>query len=222
MRMLVENLLNNAVNYSYDGGDVTVSCQTDGQRHVRLEVADAGIGIPAEKVPHIFEELFPRTREAARHNKTSTGLGLAIGPAIWPGCGTSSWKWPARSGPARVSPSASRKATSSPHNVKPRPMAAGRRRAPANLRQTSPVKGPIHACNVLVIDDDDDFANAVATVIRQEGHEAAVVADPDDALVSIEKRLPDAAVLDVMFPENPVAGFELARTLAAAFRNCRS
>jgi signal transduction histidine kinase len=40
-------------------------------------VADDGIGIPADKLPHIFDEHY-RTNEAVRHNKDSSGLGLAI------------------------------------------------------------------------------------------------------------------------------------------------
>jgi signal transduction histidine kinase len=42
-----------------------------------VAVADRGIGIPADKLPHIFEDYY-RTDEAVRHNKQSSGLGLAI------------------------------------------------------------------------------------------------------------------------------------------------
>ena len=77
LKMLIDNLLSNAINYSLDGGTVFVSCggQPDGM--ARIVVSDEGIGIPAEKLPRIFEDYY-RTSEAARHNKESTGLGLAI------------------------------------------------------------------------------------------------------------------------------------------------
>jgi len=42
-----------------------------------VRITDHGIGIPEDKLPHIFDEYY-RTDEAARHNKNSTGLGLAI------------------------------------------------------------------------------------------------------------------------------------------------
>lgn len=77
MRMLVDNLLTNAVSYSYDGGTVTVACHRESDQEACLEVCDHGIGIPQDKLPHIFEDYF-RTSEAAKHNKASTGLGLAI------------------------------------------------------------------------------------------------------------------------------------------------
>jgi len=64
---------------------------------------------------------------------------------------------------------------------------------------------------LLIVDDDDDFSNAVAAVVRQEGHEVEIAADPDEGAAALERRKPDAAILDVMFPENPLAGFELAR-----------
>jgi len=42
-----------------------------------VTVEDEGIGIPAEKLPRIFDDYY-RTEEAVRHNRDSTGLGLAI------------------------------------------------------------------------------------------------------------------------------------------------
>jgi signal transduction histidine kinase len=40
-------------------------------------VRDTGIGIPADELPHVFEEFF-RTANARAHNSQGTGLGLAI------------------------------------------------------------------------------------------------------------------------------------------------
>ena len=64
---------------------------------------------------------------------------------------------------------------------------------------------------VLVVDDDQDFADAAASVLRDSGHEVAIELDTESATKSMEQRLPDLVVLDVMFPENACAGFELAR-----------
>jgi CheY-like chemotaxis protein len=66
---------------------------------------------------------------------------------------------------------------------------------------------------LLIIDDDEDFAEAVATVCRAEGHEVAIEHDATRAEAKFAERTPDAVVLDVMFPENPSAGFEVARAL---------
>ena len=61
--------------------------------------ATSGIGIPADKLPRIFDDYF-RTKEAAAHNQASTGLGLAIvrQAAL---AGKSAFAWKARRGRAR-------------------------------------------------------------------------------------------------------------------------
>jgi DNA-binding response OmpR family regulator len=66
---------------------------------------------------------------------------------------------------------------------------------------------------LLIVDDDEDFADAVATVCRAEGHEVEIVHDAAEVETQLAQRLPDAMILDVMFPENPSGGFELARLI---------
>lgn len=75
--MLIDNVVANAVNYSYDGGKVSVSCRPTPEGGAVVAVRDRGIGIAPDKLPRIFDDYF-RTNEAAGHNKASTGLGLAI------------------------------------------------------------------------------------------------------------------------------------------------
>ncbi|HLE01169.1 MAG TPA: response regulator [Bdellovibrionota bacterium] len=66
---------------------------------------------------------------------------------------------------------------------------------------------------VLIVDDDEDFASAVGTVIRSAGHEIDIKLNTKSASASIKTRRPDLIVLDVMFPENESGGFEFAREL---------
>jgi signal transduction histidine kinase len=72
---LVTNLVSNAVRYTPPGGHVSVRCGADGG--ARLEVADTGIGIPPDELPHIFDEFF-RGRAARQIFAHGTGLGMAI------------------------------------------------------------------------------------------------------------------------------------------------
>jgi two-component system phosphate regulon sensor histidine kinase PhoR len=76
-KMLFVNLLSNAVIYSHENGQVHVSCLRGPNSEPVITIADNGIGIAPDKLPHIFEEHY-RTKEAVRHNKESSGLGLAI------------------------------------------------------------------------------------------------------------------------------------------------
>jgi CheY-like chemotaxis protein len=70
---------------------------------------------------------------------------------------------------------------------------------------------------LLIVDDDTDFAAAASMVLKKEGHEVATETDPDQAINRIQERRPDAVILDVMFPENDVAGFEVARAIRRTF-----
>lgn len=70
------NLISNAIKYSHDEKEITVSiAQQNG--FVTLQVADHGIGIPSEDIPHIFEPFY-RAKERKTHGAGGAGLGLAI------------------------------------------------------------------------------------------------------------------------------------------------
>jgi two-component system NtrC family response regulator/two-component system nitrogen regulation response regulator GlnG len=73
--------------------------------------------------------------------------------------------------------------------------------------------------SLLIVDDDQDFSSAVATFLRNAGHQTVVEDSPDSALAYLKNQLPDAVVLDVMFPESPSAGFELARAIRRLYKN---
>jgi signal transduction histidine kinase len=76
--LLLQNLISNAITYSYEEGAVRVlGGRDEATGAVFFEVRDEGIGIVAEKLPKIFEEYY-HTEEAFKHNSTSTGIGLAI------------------------------------------------------------------------------------------------------------------------------------------------
>ncbi len=76
LKILFSNIMENAILYSYEGGVVKVSVKQDGGE-VRISIADQGIGIREDALFRIFDDYF-RTKEAARFNRMSTGIGLAI------------------------------------------------------------------------------------------------------------------------------------------------
>jgi signal transduction histidine kinase len=76
--ILFENIISNAIAYSYDGGSVEISSVFDRQNSSAVvAVVDHGIGIGDKDLPHIFDEYF-YTPRAALHNRTSSGIGLSI------------------------------------------------------------------------------------------------------------------------------------------------
>ncbi|TNF38053.1 MAG: HAMP domain-containing histidine kinase [Deltaproteobacteria bacterium] len=76
LRAMLSNLLVNAVDYSREGGQVTVEVTADAGG-VHCAVVDHGIGIPPENVGRIFEDHF-RSDNAVRHRPNGSGLGMAI------------------------------------------------------------------------------------------------------------------------------------------------
>jgi CheY-like chemotaxis protein len=70
---------------------------------------------------------------------------------------------------------------------------------------------------LLIVDDDPDFASSVATVCQSLGHEVLAAHTTQHALALIEQRRPDGILLDVIFPEDPSAGFQLAREICRRF-----
>jgi CheY-like chemotaxis protein len=70
---------------------------------------------------------------------------------------------------------------------------------------------------LLIVDDDPDFASSVATVCESLGHQVETVHSTRHAITHIEQRRPDGVLLDVMFPEDPSAGFQLAREIRRRF-----
>ncbi len=76
LKILLLNLLSNALSYSREDGTVEVTISFAGPAPV-LRIADQGIGIDDAALPHIFEDFY-RSQDAAQFNSQGTGLGLAI------------------------------------------------------------------------------------------------------------------------------------------------
>jgi DNA-binding response OmpR family regulator len=70
-------------------------------------------------------------------------------------------------------------------------------------------------------DDDEDFLVAAAMVLRKAGHEVATETQAHKVGERVRERKPDLLILDVMFPEDASAGFELARAARAASQDLR-
>jgi two-component system OmpR family sensor kinase len=80
LRLVVGNLLGNAVKFSRFGGEVGVRVERDGD-HVALAVTDSGDGIPAEDMPRVFERFY-RGPASGSPDVPGFGLGLALCHAV--------------------------------------------------------------------------------------------------------------------------------------------
>ena len=74
---------------------------------------------------------------------------------------------------------------------------------------------------ILIIDDDVDIVDAIKMVLEANDYQVAAYYDMENVVDRVKSEKPDLLILDVMFPENPSGGFEMARTIHEheAFKN---
>lgn len=87
LRQVVTNLVNNAIKYSPDGGAIRIGGWVEdephlpGRQRIVVYVADQGIGIPQEELPHIFERFY-RVDSSLRRSTAGAGIGLFLCKSI--------------------------------------------------------------------------------------------------------------------------------------------
>jgi len=200
LEQMLTNLLGNALKYT-KAGRVLVGARRAGEM-LRLEVWDSGIGIAADQLKSIFEE-FHQIDNAARERSLGLGLGLSIvqrlghllGHAVTvrstPGKG---------SGFAIEVPLAK---AEPPARPLPPPQPAA---PPANGR-------------ILIIEDDLDISQLLASFLTEEGFEVAVTHDARSAtqLAASGKFLPDLILADYNLPGRET-GLQAAQQLRTSLR----
>jgi CheY-like chemotaxis protein len=67
--------------------------------------------------------------------------------------------------------------------------------------------------NILIVDDDLDIIDSLKMILEANGHQVSVKTDAENLVEIVRQALPDLIILDIIFPENPNAGFAAAREL---------
>ncbi len=80
IKLIIENLIDNAICYSKKGGEINISVEYKENR-IYFSIKDSGIGIPKEEQKHIFDKFF-RAKNSKEKNKKGIGLGLFIVKSI--------------------------------------------------------------------------------------------------------------------------------------------
>jgi len=89
MRVVLDNLIGNAVKYSKEGGKVEVKLKKD-EKKIIFSVQDWGVGIPSHQHSKVFEKFF-RSRNESRYRTDGVGIGLYLVKAILKHCGGEVW-----------------------------------------------------------------------------------------------------------------------------------
>jgi DNA-binding response OmpR family regulator len=67
--------------------------------------------------------------------------------------------------------------------------------------------------HIKIIDDDVEYAKNVSTLLAKAGYKVSMLDTTDKAIEHLVRDRPDLLILDVMFPDNPAAGFDLTREI---------
>jgi signal transduction histidine kinase/DNA-binding response OmpR family regulator len=198
LAQVVANLLANAAKYTERGGRITVSAERCGDR-LAVRVEDTGIGIAPEMLPRVFD-MFVQEQQALDRSRGGLGLGLTIVRSLVAMHG----------GTVEVHSEGRNRGSefvvALPAAVVRQPAGAGPAAAPNGARRDA---GSGH--RILVVDDNEDAAELLASALEIMGYTARVANDGPEALKLAAEFDPDLALLDIGLPV--MDGYELARRL---------
>jgi signal transduction histidine kinase/ActR/RegA family two-component response regulator len=203
LEQVVGNLLANAVKFTPAGGTVTVAWRRDAE-HAEIVVRDTGVGISAETLPHVFDR-FRQADSSTTRRHGGLGLGLAIVRHLVELHGGTIVAESAGENQGTVMrirlPLAAGQVDSQP----PRPTtASGAAKAGRQLEGT----------RILIVDDDPDVREFLATALTLAGAEVTSAASVDDALARRARAAPAVIVTDLAMPDRD--GFALLQALRAS------
>ena len=195
---VLSNLLSNAERSSHEQSVIRVDATLEGV-HVAISVADNGVGVPAERLPYLFQK-FSRPDSAGRGR--DLGLGLAICKGIVEAHGGRIWA--ASDGPGL----GSRFTFTIPASEETEAARGARPSTRARRGDRS------DKTRVLAVDDDPRTLKHVRDALTQAGFEPVVTGDPNHVATLIEEHDPQVVLLDLMLPGTD--GIQLMRDILAA------
>jgi PAS domain S-box-containing protein len=195
------NLLHNAAKYTDKGGRIALHARRDGGRAI-VSVSDTGIGIAPEMLPRIFG-LFMQGDSTHKESRGGLGVGLSLVKQLIEGHGGSV---EARSkGAGR----GSEFVITLP--VLDLPRADGSRPTESSRAGDGPRHPESARHRVLVVDDNADAVESLATLIRLMGHDCDTALDGEEAIAIARSYAPDTILLDIGMPG--INGYDACRAI---------
>ena len=191
------NLLNNAAKYTERGGRIDLRADLQGS-DVVVSVADTGIGIPADKLPTLFE-MFSQVEVALSRSQGGLGIGLCLVKRL---VEMHSGSVEAKSGgPGQGSEFVVR--------------------LPIVVEQTYPRQAsddgdkaqPTSDLRILVVDDNRDAAESLAMLLKMMGNNIHTAYDGEEAVAAAGKFRPHVVLCDIGLPK--LNGYEACRQMKA-------
>jgi len=201
LAQVVSNLLNNSAKYTPRGGHIELAAGVEGGAVV-LCVSDNGSGIAPEMLPHVFD-LFAQQPRTSEQTQGGLGIGLSlVRRLVEMHGGTVDAK---SGGAAKGSSFTVRLPLQQPPAKAPEPMVAVGEGDAASMQPASR--------RILVVDDNQDGAEMLATMLDLTGHQTRTAHSGQHALAAAREFAPDVVFLDIGMPG--MDGYEVARRLRA-------
>jgi signal transduction histidine kinase/ActR/RegA family two-component response regulator len=195
---ILANLINNAAKYTPESGQIVVQMEVNGN-DVLVRVRDNGIGIERSLLPNIFD-LFSQGERSSDRSQGGLGLGLALVKSLVELHG------------GRVTAQSRGRACGSEFTV--HLLRLAKRTGDGQIhRRESQAPRACDALRIMVVDDNEDAANMLASLLEVTGHHVTVEHDPRRALKRALLQDYDVFLLDIGLPG--MDGTELARRLRA-------
>jgi PAS domain S-box-containing protein len=203
LQQVVWNLANNAVKFTPKGGKVEVRLERSGT-HIQLAVADSGQGISKDFLPHVFERFLQAEGTTTRRHG-GLGLGLALVRHLVEAHGGS-----VRAESEGEGRGARFVVLLPVEAVRQDPVDVDRPPRVQPAEDSAPiVQESLSGVTVLVVDDQPDARDLVATVLQANGAEVTTASSAEKALDLLSKFTPMVLISDVGMPD--VDGYELMR-----------
>lgn len=194
LNQIFSNLLTNACKYTPPNGRIFLDVKLRGKLVV-VSVKDNGIGIPSEMLPKVFTMFAQGTQELVRA-QDGLGIGLTLVKQLVEMHG--GWVEAFSEGLGKGSEFVIRLPVSQTHTDTKPLVAVAVKRAPVSRR-------------VLVVDDQEDNANSLSSLLRVAGHNAKVAYDGNAAIAEAKEFRPELILLDIGMPD--MNGFEACRCI---------
>ena len=203
---VVVNLLNNASKFTPEGGNISITFETD-EKQVALKVADNGIGMAPDVLSRVFE-LFAQAERASDRSQGGLGIGLAVVDGLVKLHGG---KIRAHSAGLGLGSEFTLRLPRLEHQ------ATNREESPPEELTLMAAAKPL---KIMVVDDNIDAAQMLGMLLEALGHQVNIEHSSKRALERIMLEAPDVCLLDIGLPD--IDGNELARRLRSQSENAQS
>ena len=182
---VLNNLLSNAARHSSELSPIRVAAVRDGV-HVAFSVADYGVGVPAERLPHLFRKFSRLDGEERGREVGGSGLGLAICKGIVEAHG-------GRIRAESDGPGLGSRFTFTLPAVKEVSRRASARPRPRPRKEPEPTR-------ILCVDDDPQTLRYVRDALTRAGYAPIVTGDPEEVPRLMAEQAPHLVLLDLVLP----------------------